>query len=94
MTNLSGLNEIPVFSSQGFSSHVASSIPATPISMLQQALVAQMYPQGHLSRFANNMPYRQLLSPVYVPPMVMPGYSSSLTTLHIPNTHLPVVVTC
>ncbi|KAI3521377.1 hypothetical protein L1887_10840 [Cichorium endivia] len=65
---------------EGFNSHVANSIPATTIPMVQQqAPVAQMYPQVHLPHFANLMPYRQFLSPVYVPPMVMPGYSNNPT---------------
>lgn len=65
---------------EAFSSHAANSIPATTIPMVQQqAPVAQMYPQVHLSHFANLMPYRQFLSPVYVPPMVMPGYSNNPT---------------
>nr|XP_043617550.1 uncharacterized protein LOC122589328 isoform X2 [Erigeron canadensis] len=66
---------------EAFSSHVANSIPATTISMVQQqAPVAQMYPQVHLPHFANLMPYRQFISPVYVPPtMVMPGYSNNPT---------------
>ncbi|KAJ9568542.1 hypothetical protein OSB04_004508 [Centaurea solstitialis] len=65
---------------EAFSSHAANTIPATTIPMVQQqAPVAQMYPQVHLSHFANLMPYRQFLSPVYVPPMVMPGYSNNPT---------------
>lgn len=36
-----------------------------------------MYPQVHVSHIANLMPYRQFLSPVYVPPMALPGYSSN-----------------
>lgn len=43
----------------------------------QQPPVAQMYPQVHVSHFANLMPYRQFVSPVYVPPMAMPGFSSN-----------------
>lgn len=43
----------------------------------QQAQMPQMYPQVHLPHYANLMPYRQFLSPVYVPPMVMPGYSNN-----------------
>ncbi|PKI39889.1 hypothetical protein CRG98_039729 [Punica granatum] len=42
-----------------------------------QPVAAQMYPQVHVSHFANLMPYRQFLSPVYVPPMAVPGYSSN-----------------
>ncbi|KAL4584395.1 hypothetical protein LXL04_008995 [Taraxacum kok-saghyz] len=73
---------------EGFSSHVANnSIPATTIPMVQQQQVAQMYPQVHLPHFANLMPYRQFLSPVYVPPMVMPGYSNNPTYSPHPHPH-------
>lgn len=68
------------FPQEALSSHMVNSIPASTIAMLQQQQqppVAQMYPQVHVSHFANLMPYRQFLSPVYVPPMAMPGYSSN-----------------
>lgn len=72
---------------EAFSSHVANSIPASTIPMVQQqAPVAQMYPQVHLPHYANLMPYRQFLSPVYVPPMVMPGYSNNPTYSPHPST--------
>lgn len=65
---------------EAFNSHLANNIPATTIPMVQQqAQVAQMYPQVHLPHFTNLMPYRQFLSPFYVPPMVMPGYSNNPT---------------
>ncbi|XP_024022469.1 GBF-interacting protein 1-like isoform X1 [Morus notabilis] len=72
---------------EAFSSHNTNSVPTT-ISMVQQQQqppVAQMYPQVHVSHFANLMPYRQFLSPVYVPPMAMPGYSSSPAYPHPSN---------
>ncbi|XP_015865871.3 GBF-interacting protein 1-like isoform X2 [Ziziphus jujuba] len=65
---------------EGLSSHNANSSPASTIAMVhqqQQPPVAQMYPQVHVSHFANLMPYRQFVSPVYVPPMAMPGFSSN-----------------
>ncbi|XP_076884997.1 uncharacterized protein LOC143534380 isoform X2 [Bidens hawaiensis] len=73
---------------EGFSSHVANSIPATTIPMVQQQapVAAQMYPPVHLPHFTNIMPYRQFLSPVYVPPMVMPGYSNNPTYSPHPST--------
>ncbi|KAF5793422.1 putative GBF-interacting protein [Helianthus annuus] len=73
---------------EGFNSHVANSIPATTIPMVQQQapVAAQMYPQVHLPHFANLMPYRQFISPVYVPPMVMPGYSNNPTYSPHPST--------
>ncbi|XP_061364003.1 uncharacterized protein LOC133307510 isoform X2 [Gastrolobium bilobum] len=72
---------------EGLSSHAANSIPASSIAMVQQQPpVAQMYPQVHVSHFANLMPYhRQFLSPVYVPPMAMPGYSSNAPYPHPTN---------
>ncbi|KAK7294416.1 hypothetical protein RJT34_17305 [Clitoria ternatea] len=78
---------------QGFSSqealisHAANNTPASTIAMMQQQQppVAQMYPQVHVSHFANLMPYRQFLSPVYVPPMPMPGYSSNPPYPHPTN---------
>ncbi|KAL4356177.1 hypothetical protein HN51_027551 [Arachis hypogaea] len=69
---------------EGLSSHVANSVPASTVSMVQPP-VAQMYPQVHVSHFANLMPYRQFLSPVYVPPMAMPGYSSNPPYPHPTN---------
>ncbi|TKY64289.1 dentin sialophosphoprotein isoform X1 [Spatholobus suberectus] len=79
---------------QGFSSpqealisHATNNTPASTIAMMQQQQppVAQMYPQVHVSHFANLMPYRQFLSPVYVPPMAMPGYSSNPPYPHPTN---------
>uniref|UniRef100_A0A2P2LA64 Uncharacterized protein LOC105631409 isoform X2 n=1 Tax=Rhizophora mucronata TaxID=61149 RepID=A0A2P2LA64_RHIMU len=65
---------------EALNSHTANSIPASSVPMLQQQQqppMAQMYPQVHVSHFANLMPYRQFLSPVYVPQMAMPSYSSN-----------------
>lgn len=47
--------------------------------------VAQMYPQVHVSHYANLMPYRQFISPVYVPPMAVPGYSNNPAYPHMSN---------
>ncbi|GLU14267.1 hypothetical protein SLE2022_308480 [Rubroshorea leprosula] len=68
-------------------SHIANSISASTLAMVQQQQppVAQMYPQVHVSHFANLMPYRQFLSPVYVPQMTMPGYSSNPGYAHPSN---------
>ncbi|KAA8541651.1 hypothetical protein F0562_022803 [Nyssa sinensis] len=72
---------------EALSLHAANSIPASTIAMVQQQQpqVAQMYPQVHVPHFANLLPYRQFLSPVYVPPMPMPGYSSNPTYPHPSN---------
>ncbi|RZC01220.1 GBF-interacting protein 1-like isoform X2 [Glycine soja] len=68
-------------------SHATNNPPASTIAMVQQQQppVPQMYPQVHVSHFANLMPYRQFLSPVYVPPMAMPGYSSNPPYPHPTN---------
>lgn len=55
------------------------------VQQQQQQPVAQMYPQVHVPHFTSIMPYRQFLSPVYVPPMAMPGYSSNPAYPHPSN---------
>ncbi|XVE88651.1 hypothetical protein DITRI_Ditri19aG0086500 [Diplodiscus trichospermus] len=65
----------------------AANIPASTIPMVQQQQppVAQMYPQVHVSHFPNLMPYRQFVSPIYLPQMAMPGYSSNPAYPHPSN---------
>ncbi|XP_022715231.1 uncharacterized protein LOC111274677 isoform X3 [Durio zibethinus] len=65
----------------------AANIPASTIPMVQQRQppVAQMYPQVHLPHFTNLMPYRQFVSPIYLPQMAMPGYSSNPAYPHPSN---------
>ncbi|XP_019425181.1 PREDICTED: GBF-interacting protein 1-like [Lupinus angustifolius] len=77
--------DMPGFS--GLSSHAANNIAvsAMPMVLQQQPPVEQMYPQVHVSHYANVMPYRQFLSPVFVPPMGMPGYSSNHPYAHPTN---------
>ncbi|KAK9923712.1 hypothetical protein M0R45_032114 [Rubus argutus] len=72
---------------EALSSHTANSIPASTVAMVQQQPphVAQMYPQVHVSHYANLMPYRQYISPVYVPPMAVPGYSNNPAYPHMSN---------
>lgn len=74
---------------EALSSHAANSMPGSSIPMVQQVQqhqpIAQMYPQVHVSHYANLMPYRHVFSPVYVPPMAMPGYSSNAAYPHPPN---------
>ncbi|KAL0341848.1 UNVERIFIED_CONTAM: hypothetical protein Scaly_1847400 [Sesamum calycinum] len=77
-------------SQEVLSTHTTNAIPASTIAMVQQQQqqqqqLAQMYPQLHVSHFANLMPYRQFLSPVYVPPMPVPGYSNSPAYPHPSN---------
>ncbi|KAK1360288.1 hypothetical protein POM88_044762 [Heracleum sosnowskyi] len=62
---------------EAISSHTVNSIPTSTVAMVQQPQLTQMYPQVHVSHYTNIMPYRQFLSPVYVPPMAVPGGSSS-----------------
>ncbi|KAL6996282.1 hypothetical protein U1Q18_006416 [Sarracenia purpurea var. burkii] len=67
--------------------HTADGIPASTVAMVQQQPppMAQMYPQVHVSHFANLMPYRHFVPPVYVPPMAMAGYSNNATYPHPSN---------
>lgn len=63
-----------------------NSIPSSTVAMVQQPQLAQIYPQVHVPHYANMMPYRQFLSPVYVPPMAVPaGYSSNPAYPHPSN---------
>ncbi|XAR67592.1 hypothetical protein NMG60_11002406 [Bertholletia excelsa] len=71
---------------EALSSHKGNSIPASTITTVQQQPpFAQIYPQVHVSHFANLMPYRQFVSPVYVPPTQVPGYSSNPAYPHPAN---------
>ncbi|KAK8274191.1 hypothetical protein V6Z12_D10G057400 [Gossypium hirsutum] len=71
---------------EALSGHAAN-IPASTIPMVQQQQppVAQMYPQVHVPHYANLMPYRQFVSPIYLPQMAMPGYSSNPAFPHPSN---------
>ncbi|XP_042512042.1 uncharacterized protein LOC122087109 isoform X2 [Macadamia integrifolia] len=73
------------FPQEALSSHIANNIPASTVAMVQQQPMTQLYPQVHVSHFPNFMPYRQFLSPVYVPPMAVPGYSSNAAYPHPSN---------
>ncbi|XP_023641600.1 uncharacterized protein LOC17890679 isoform X2 [Capsella rubella] len=62
------------------STHMVNNAPPSTIPMLQQqqqASMQQMYPQVHVSHYPNLMPYRQFLSPFYVPQVPMTGYSGN-----------------
>ncbi|GMH17580.1 hypothetical protein Nepgr_019421 [Nepenthes gracilis] len=73
-------------SQEALTSNMATSIPTSSMAMIQQqAPVAQMYPQVHVSHFANVMPYRQFFSPFYAPPVGLPGYSGDPGYPHPPN---------
>ncbi|KAL2926169.1 GBF-interacting protein 1 [Bienertia sinuspersici] len=70
---------------EALSSHTANSVPSSSVGMLQQqAPMAQMYPQVHVSHYANVMPYRQFIPPLYVPQMV-PGFSGNPGYPHLSN---------
>ncbi|KAL3632056.1 hypothetical protein CASFOL_025040 [Castilleja foliolosa] len=75
-------------SSQEVLIHTTNANPASTIAMVQQQQqqqLSQMYPQLHVSHFANLMPYRQFISPVYVPPMPVPSYSNNPAYPHPSN---------
>ncbi|VFQ65491.1 unnamed protein product [Cuscuta campestris] len=78
-------------SQEALISHTGNSIPSSSIGMVpqvqqqQQQAVAQMYPQVHLPHFTSIMPYRQFISPVYVPPMAVQGYSGNPAFSHHPS---------
>ncbi|GER28371.1 hypothetical protein STAS_04155 [Striga asiatica] len=74
-------SELPSFSVP--STHTSNVIPVSSIAMVQQQQqLAQMYPQ---LQFTNLMPYRQFVSPIYVPPMPVQGYSNSPAYPHPSN---------
>ncbi|KAK3128649.1 hypothetical protein QOZ80_6BG0464730 [Eleusine coracana subsp. coracana] len=64
--------------SEALNPQIVSSSPAAISSqqqhMSQQQAAAQMYPPMHVQHYPNFMPYRQLYSPFYCPPMPMPNY--------------------
>ncbi|CAI0419451.1 unnamed protein product [Linum tenue] len=74
---------------ESLASHTAHSIPSSTISMVQQQqpqpIAAQMYQQVHMPHFANMMPFRQFVSPVYLPQMAMAGYSSNAAAYAHPS---------
>ncbi|KFK38755.1 hypothetical protein AALP_AA3G156400 [Arabis alpina] len=79
---------LPSPQEQALSTHMVNNGPSSTIPMLQQqqqASMQQMYPQVHVSHYPNLMPYRQILSPVYVPQMPMPGYSGNPTAYAHPS---------
>ncbi|XP_044486629.1 GBF-interacting protein 1-like isoform X3 [Mangifera indica] len=73
---------------ESLASHTSNNIPASTITMVQQQQppqMTQMYPQVHVSHYTNLMPYRQFISPLYVPQMAVPGYSSNPAYPHPSN---------
>ncbi|KAH9607416.1 hypothetical protein KSS87_007506 [Heliosperma pusillum] len=74
----------PVYDMPYYMPSVDDAVRRTELPNQEQTPMAQMYPQVHLSHFANVMPYRQFLPPMYVPPMV-PGYSGNPGYPHLSN---------
>ncbi|XP_020276851.1 LOW QUALITY PROTEIN: uncharacterized protein LOC109851226 [Asparagus officinalis] len=82
-------------STEAISSHATNSSPPSTVTFSQQQqsqqhqqqqqALANMYSQVHISHFPNFMPYRHMFSPVYVPPMAMPNYSSNPAYPHPSN---------
>ncbi|XP_011625290.1 uncharacterized protein LOC18439379 isoform X1 [Amborella trichopoda] len=74
--------------SEALNSHVNSN-PPTTVAMVQQQPVAPLYAQPpgvHIPHYTNFVPYRQYLSPLYVPPMAMPaGFSTNPAYPHAPS---------
>ncbi|KAI4386938.1 hypothetical protein MLD38_004811 [Melastoma candidum] len=71
-------------SQEALASHMANSLPATTMPLGGQPhpqAMAQMYPQVHVSQYANMVPYRQFISPVYMSPMALPSYSGGSPTV-------------
>ncbi|KAL6000696.1 hypothetical protein ACLOJK_006422 [Asimina triloba] len=62
---------------EGLSSHVANNGAPSSAPMVQQQAITQLYPQVHIPHFPNFVPYRQVLSPFYVPPVAVPNYSGN-----------------
>ncbi|XP_058078394.1 GBF-interacting protein 1-like isoform X2 [Magnolia sinica] len=73
---------LPSFSA--LSLHGAKSVTPSTEALVQQQHT-QLYPEVHISHFPNFIPYRRFLSPVYVPPMSMPSYSSNPAYPHPTN---------
>ncbi|XP_010932459.1 uncharacterized protein [Elaeis guineensis] len=79
--------------SEALNSYAVSSSPSSSIAMVQQPppiqppqqQVAQLYPQVQIPHYPNFVPYRQFFSPVYVPQMAMPNYSSNPAYPHPSN---------
>ncbi|WOL20185.1 hypothetical protein Cni_G28988 [Canna indica] len=79
-------------SSEALNSLAASFSPSsTGITQQQQFVhqpqqsLPQMYPQVHIPHYPNFVPYRQMFSPVYGPPIAMPNYSSNGAYPHPSN---------
>ncbi|KAM0952867.1 putative GBF-interacting protein [Dioscorea sansibarensis] len=83
------LEDIPhdrgfVLTSEALGSHDTSSNPLSVSTMIQQPIqqqpVTQVYPPVQISHYPNFIPYRHVLSPVYMPSM--PNYSSNSAFPH------------
>lgn len=80
-------------SSEVLNSLAASFSPLSNVSVTQQQQfvhqpqqsLPQMYPQVHMPHYPNFVPYRHIFSPIYVPPIAMPNYSSNPAYPHQSN---------
>ncbi|XP_074580082.1 uncharacterized protein LOC141836478 isoform X2 [Curcuma longa] len=80
-------------SSEVLNSLAASFSPLSNVAVTQQQQfvhqpqqsLPQMYPQVHMPHYPNFVPYRHIFSPIYVPPIAMPNYSSNPAYPHPPN---------
>ncbi|XP_042384065.1 uncharacterized protein LOC121976125 isoform X2 [Zingiber officinale] len=80
-------------SSEVLNSLAASFSPLSNVAVTQQQQfvhqpqqsLPQMYPQVHMPHYPNFVPYRHIFSPIYVPPIAMPNYSSNPAYPHPSN---------
>lgn len=82
-----------IFLVQALNSLASSFSPLSSNGITQQQQLAhqpqqslpQMYPQVHIPHYPNFVPYRHMFSPVYVPPIALPNYSSNPAYPHPSN---------
>jgi len=48
----------------------------------QQQPFTQLYPQVHISHYPNFVPCRHIISPLYVPQLLVPNYSNNSAHIH------------
>ncbi|KAL6594105.1 hypothetical protein ACP70R_049006 [Stipagrostis hirtigluma subsp. patula] len=64
-----------------------------PVSAATQQSVPQMYPQQfQVPQYPNFLPYRHVFSPNYIPPMVVPNYSSNPAFPQLPHANSYLVM--
>ncbi|XP_020256898.1 uncharacterized protein LOC109833582 isoform X2 [Asparagus officinalis] len=61
---------------EALNTHVTDDSSFSNMSMVQQPQhFTQLYPQVHIAHYPKFSPYRQIISPLYVPQMLVPNYS-------------------